>query len=124
MTASSPRTDLCNIVEGSTVGVFDPISGNYSFKSTDNAGFPPGSYTFEITGTSGLETKMRNWVLTLKTPCSTPGVFTLKTNPFKNETYILQYPEIVKQWVIGDLVNVNTPADCGPFTVTFFLNDG
>ena len=42
----SPRTDLCSIVEGATAGVFNSITGSYSFKSIDNINFPPGLYTF------------------------------------------------------------------------------
>ena len=89
---SSPRTDLCNIVLGSTVGAFNSITGGYTFKSIDNINFPPGSYTFQITGTSGLKTIMKTWVLTLLSPCLIPGAFTLKTNPFTDETYILRGP--------------------------------
>jgi len=67
---------------------------------------------------------MKTWVMTLKGPCSTVGAFTLKANPFKDETYVLRSLQIDKPWVIGDLVNVITPANCGTFSVTFFLNDG
>lgn len=35
-----------------TRGVFDPITGSYQFYTTDQVGFPPGSYRFEVTGTS------------------------------------------------------------------------
>ena len=42
----SPRTDLCNVVEGATVGAFNSITGSYTFKSIDIINFPPGSYVF------------------------------------------------------------------------------
>ena len=47
----------------------------------------------------------------------------MKPNPFKNETYFLHSPKIEKPWNIGDLVNVMTPANCGSFSVTFFIKD-
>ena len=31
MLASSPRTDLCSIIDGLTIGAFDTFTGNYSF---------------------------------------------------------------------------------------------
>lgn len=62
--------------------------------------------------------------MTLKGPCSTPGAFTLKTNPFQDETYVLRDPQIEKPWIIANLATAITPANCGSFTVTFFLNDG
>ena len=120
---SSPRTDLCSIVLDSTAGTFNSITGGYTFRSIDNINFPPGSYTFQITGTSGLKKIMKTWVLTLFSPCSVPGAFTLKTNPFTDKTYILRGPQIDILWSIGDLVSVQTLDNCGSFTVTFF-NDG
>ena len=47
----------------------------------------------------------------------------MKTNPFNDETYILRDPQIDKLWAIGDLVNVNTLANCESFTVTFFNDE-
>jgi len=44
--ASSPRTDLCNIVMGSTNASFNSNTGGYTFKSIDNIAFPEGAYTF------------------------------------------------------------------------------
>ena len=53
MQNSSPRTDLCDIVDGNTVGSFDASTGSYSFKSDDLEGVPEGVYTFEITMQAG-----------------------------------------------------------------------
>ena len=36
------RLDLCSIADGTTHGVFDPISGNYEFYSIDMANYLPG----------------------------------------------------------------------------------
>jgi hypothetical protein len=67
---------------------------------------------------------MKSWVMTLKGPCSTAGAFTLKSNFFIDEIYVLRASQINNPWAIGDLVNVITLAYCGNFTVKFFLNDG
>jgi hypothetical protein len=67
---------------------------------------------------------MKSWVLTLVSPCFTPGIFNLKPLPFKDETHFLHAAQIEKPWAIGDLVNIMTPANCGTFSVTFFLDDG
>lgn len=53
MAILSPRTDLCNIISGSTVGAFSSATGDYTFTSTDTISFPEGSYTFSITGKTG-----------------------------------------------------------------------
>jgi hypothetical protein len=66
-----PRTDLCSISDGNTHGVFDPISGNYEFYSTDMANYPAGDYTFEITGTVGNKSASSTFVMTLTDPCPT-----------------------------------------------------
>ena len=51
--AGSPRTDICSITDGSTVGTFDPTTGNFQFQSINPSGYPIGIYQFEITGTVG-----------------------------------------------------------------------
>ena len=44
--ASSPRADICVITAGSTATTFDTATGDYTFESIDNIGFPPGAYVF------------------------------------------------------------------------------
>ena len=36
------RTDLCAITDGDTHGIFDPITGDYTFYSYDMANYTPG----------------------------------------------------------------------------------
>ena len=61
--------DLCSIADGSTHGIFDAITGNYEFYSTDTTKYPPGQYTFEITGTIGSLSTSTTFVMTLIDPC-------------------------------------------------------
>ena len=65
------RTDLCSQTDGTTHGVFDPITGNYEFYSIDMANYLPGAYTFEITGTVGTKSTKATFVMTLVDPCPT-----------------------------------------------------
>ena len=53
LTSDSPRTDLCEISDGNTVGAFNTATGDYTFKSDDSVTYPPGVYTFEITAAVG-----------------------------------------------------------------------
>lgn len=41
--------DLC------TDGSFDPVTGEWTFETTDFEAYPPGTYTMEITGSVGAE---------------------------------------------------------------------
>ena len=70
VTAGS-RLDLCAIADGSTHGVFDPITGNYQFYSIDMAKYPAGVYTFTIKGTVGSKSVTETFVMTLVDPCPT-----------------------------------------------------
>ena len=75
ITAGS-RTDLCSITEanaagGSPVGAFDSSTGGFTFDSIDIANFQPGTFTMEITGTSGLKALSFTIDLVLIDPCFT-----------------------------------------------------
>lgn len=65
------RTDLCEITDGDTHGVFSVVTGNYEFYSIDMASYKPGAYTFEITGTVGSKSASATFVMTLGDPCPT-----------------------------------------------------
>ena len=41
---TGPRTDMC------TVGIFNAIDGSFSFSTADMVQYPPGVYSFDITG--------------------------------------------------------------------------
>ena len=87
---SGDRTDLCSINDGSTHGVFDPITGNYEFYSIDMANYKPGSYTFEITGTVGTKSAKATFVMTLVDPCSTTVLTIMQPDPFSDQIYSLR----------------------------------
>ena len=91
VTAGS-RLDLCAIADGSTHGVFDPITGNYQFYSIDMAKYLPGQYTFEITGTVGTKSAFATFVMTLVDPCPTTTLTIIQPDPFADKTYILRAP--------------------------------
>ena len=50
---------------------FDPVTGNYDFKSIDMAKYPVGAYKFMITGTVGAKSVTETFVMTLVDPCLT-----------------------------------------------------
>lgn len=68
MTAG-PRTDLCNIFDGSTEGRFDSLMATYFFTSTDMQNYPPGTYTFSLTGSAGMKVASATWDMILVDPC-------------------------------------------------------
>jgi len=68
---SGPRTDICSITDGATVANFNPVTGNYDFKSIDMAKYPVGAYKFMITGTVGAKSVAETFVMTLVDPCPT-----------------------------------------------------
>jgi len=81
---SGDRTDLCAISDGSTHGVFDPISGNYEFYSIDMASYKPGSFTFEITGTVGTKSAKATFMMTFVNPCPTTELIITQPDPFSD----------------------------------------
>ena len=89
---SGDRLDLCQISDGSTQGVFDPISGNYEFFTEDMVNFKPGEYTFEITGTVGSQSTSATFVMTLVDPCLTTKLSIIEPDPFEDLTYTLRDP--------------------------------
>lgn len=84
--------------DGTTGGVFSTITGHHEFYSTDMAKYPPGDYTFEITGTlgtantSGAISKKITFVMTLVDPCPTTTLTI--SSLFVDKTYTLRDPLI------------------------------
>jgi len=117
------RLDLCAIADGSTHGVFDPISGNYQFYSIDMANYLPGQYTFEITGTVGTKSASATFVMTLVDPCPTTTLTIIEPDPFADQTYILRAAQIDQIWNIDNLITKVTAVNCGALTVEFFNDD-
>ena len=117
------RTDLCSINDGTTQGVFDPITGNYEFYSIDMANYTPGSYTFTITGTVGTKSATATFVMKLVNPCPTTLLTVNNPAPFVTQTYILRDPQINRVWNIATIVTKGTLVNCGTLIVEFFDNN-
>ena len=79
---SGARLDLCDIVDGGTESIFDPLVGDYKFKSTDLTNYPPGDYVFRIIGTSGVNTDFTDITMTLIDPCPNTQLSLLAPRPF------------------------------------------
>lgn len=121
---SGQRLDLCQVSDGQTDGFFDPVTGEYFFMSYDTANYKPGTYTMEVTGTSGLKSESFTVELVLVDPCFTVDLGLLP-NPFADQRYVLRDPAIELPWrAADDLINPATKVDCGPITVEFFNFDG
>ena len=43
---AGPRLDIVDFVDGESMGSFDPVTGNYQFKSIDVPNYPAGDYVF------------------------------------------------------------------------------
>ena len=105
---SGLRTDLCAIADGTTHGVFDPITGNYEFYSIDMANYQPGQYTFEITGTVGTKSASATFTMTLVDPCPTTVLSIIEPDPFTDKTYPLRSPQVDQIWDIDNLITKAT----------------
>ena len=88
----STSVDLCDLEDGNTAGVFDPITGNYDFSSIDMAKYPPGDYTFQVTGTVGNKSASKTFTVTFVDPCPTATLTIV--NPFVDKTYNLRDAQI------------------------------
>ena len=81
---SGPRSGLCSISDGSTIGTFASSTGDYSFESYDVPNYPEGPYVFQITGTTGSNldvTDTTTFTLNLINPC-TSATLSLNPTPF------------------------------------------
>ena len=119
MVASSPRTDLCQLIDGSTIGAFNTLTGDYSFQSTDLANYPKGLYQFEITGTVGTKSDKIVVDLNLSDPCSTAAII-LEPSPLQDVTHVLRDPAQSQSWLFSALFKIDTQVDCGLISVEFF----
>ena len=116
----SPGLDICIVSDGfGTEGTFDSQTGRYSFVSTDIVTYPPGTYSMQVTGTSGLKVESFTVDIVLVNPCFTVDL-DIQPSPFEDREYVLQDPEIEYVWNTADLVSPKTAVDCGPLSVEFF----
>ena len=70
-TVAPAGLDLCNFTDTDANAVFDPVTGSYTLNSIDMVLTPPGTYTLEITGSSGAKSVSFTVDLVLVDPCST-----------------------------------------------------
>ena len=122
VTMSPTGVDICSIIAGVSSAQFDP-SGTYVFTSYDMVTYPPGDYTFEITGTVGTKSATSTFVMTLVDPCLTTALSIIDPDPFTDQTYILRDPQIDLLWDINNLITKETLVDCGPLSVEFYNDD-
>ena len=120
---SGPRFDLCAIIDGATKGVFNTITGDYAFESTDMANYLPGVYQFEITGTVGAKSDKIVVDIRLVDPCPTT-VINLEPSPFVDETYVLRDPTSTQSWDPSNLFTDDSDVDCGSISLDFLNADG
>ena len=119
---SGSRTDLCDVNEGSTTGVFDAVAGTYQFSSTDKVNFEPDEYVIQITGIVRDKAATTTFSLNLVDLCPT-ATLTLKTSPFADQT-ISRREDYTQTYSIESLVTSSIEAECGSKTVEFFNDDG
>ena len=84
------------------------------------ANYPPGEYTFTITGTVGAKSVTATFVMTLVDPCPNVALTINEPATFVDGTYILRDPREERSWDIDAILSRDTPVDCGPVSVDFF----
>lgn len=108
--------DLC------AAGNFDTSSGNFSFETIDKATYPPGIYTFVITGTVGSGSDSVTISVTIIDPCLTTQLSLEASFPALT-VYTLRDPiKNVLSWNPDSILNKATPNDCGT-PIFKFLNE-
>ena len=115
---SGPRTDLCDLIEWTTVGTFNVVTGGYTFQSFDVPNVPAGDYVFEVTGTIGTYgdvTDSITFTLTMINPCPISSLVLVPISIPSSSTYNLRDTKLRLEWYsTNNLVNnVDTNADCG-----------
>ena len=120
---TGPRTDMCSVVSGSSSGTFDVSNGNYAFGSNDIVSFPPGTYTFTITGTTDFSVQETNtFTLVLVNPCLSATLTINKPIAFDEPNGTLGSPDIAYEWEqygANSIYSIDTLVDCGDVDVLF-----
>ena len=119
---SSPRKDLCTIIEGTTVSSFDSASGDFSFQSKEVERIPAGTYVFRITASTGVgpvKALDTTFSLVITNPCTT-FEFTLQNpTPFPTtkirHALIEQAAQSIAKWNTDTVATRSvTHVYCGP----------
>ena len=104
-----------------TEGVFNSLTGEYTFNQTDMRLFPPGTYSFSVTGLLNGVSSYVTYNLTMIDPCTlavlTPNVATFNAL----NTYALGEDDQSYPWMRSTISTINT-ANCGSHTVSFFAD--
>ena len=104
-----------------TEGVFDSLIGEYTFTKTDKNLFPPGTYTFTVTGLLNGVSGSATYNLTMIDPC-TFAVLTLNDAAFDDlYTYVLGEEDQSYFWNRSTISSIDT-GNCGSTTVSFFAD--
>ena len=82
------------------MATFDPQTGDYTFTSYDMANYPPGDYTFTITGTVGAKSVTASFVMKLVDPCPNVALTINKPAIFVDDEYVLRDPRFERVWDI------------------------
>ena len=79
-------------------GSFDTTTGQYTFSTSDNETYPPGTYEITIVGTLGTKTASTTIEVIIEDPCLTAEL-SLATGIFPASTdYVLRTPEKSIPW--------------------------
>lgn len=62
-TGPDGAADLCS------AGTFDTVDGSFSFSTNDKTTYPPGEYTFTVTGSVGSASDSVTITVTIEDPC-------------------------------------------------------
>ena len=84
--------------------------------------YPPGIYTFEVTGTVGDKSDSTTFTMELVDPCQTVELV-LNQSPIVNKNYVLRDPQISQSWQTSQLFFADTLVDCGPISLDFYYDN-
>ena len=122
-TNTGPRTDMCDVDTGGSVGIFDTTTGVYEFYSEDKEEFPPGTYTFFIEGVTGDPEVISESTFTLELidPCLNPTSLQGNTQPIREDyKYTGNNPSFIFEVIPFSI----TPDNCQSFITYSCSNIG
>lgn len=102
--AGPVATDICNLVDATINSVFDGTVATYTVTTADMVSYPPGQYTFEITGHVGSNNSAETFIATFVDPCPTTPLTIITPDPFVDATYRLRSPAQNQPWDIANLI--------------------
>ena len=104
-----------------TEGVFNALTGEYAFTETDKRVYPPGTYTFTVTGQLNGVSSSITFDLNMIDPC-TQAVLTLTEGVFDDlNTHVLRKVEQSYSWKRSAITSIDV-ANCGGTTINFYAD--